>query len=315
MRSVALSEWLRPWYGVGVTAFLSEHPLDMNQLSPEYSPPQQGITGQFVSPNPSTRPPLPGSPQPSAQFATRNAEASSSEALSISGKTPAANQGEARPHLSHFDQATPESGRIPFGTGDSSASASLNRPGSQSSTDFQTSQPVSLSASQAASPKVSPLPDLLPRAEWPSSFQSYFHKVSPAPVLWCYEALGDDLFGQPDQERSQCLKRLIGELRFPKGTSVFWPPSLPDVSDAALAQRVLLQVFQELFPKLVICLGSGPVLSFLSDGDAALPFTQRLVKGHMVVFLPDFSELIENPSLFTQAVLYLRAIVSQLFIM
>ena len=159
-----------------------------------------------------------------------------------------------------------------------------------------------------------PLPEALAREDWPEAYQTYFQRLSPAPVVWCYEALGDDLFGNANPQRSDCLKRLIGDLHFPKGTSVFWPPRLPDVADVDLSQRVLLQALQELFPKLVISVGSGPVLSLLYGSESPLPFTQRLLKGHMVVFLPDFQDLAENTSLFTQSVLYLRAIVSQLFI-
>ena len=307
MRSVALSEWLRPWHGVGVTAFLSEFPLDISQLSPEFSPSQ------------ANRHPSPSGP--SQAVGVHGTGQGGRASLGSRGSMPPPKANDATvtdssaPYVPYVNDA--KATQI-AGSKDEMSSSSEPVPRSLSPSSA-TSVSVSSSASRSGpasseSPKGSFLPEPLPREDWPKAFQDYFQKISPSPVLWCYEALGEDLLGTPDQERSQCLKRLIGELHFPKGTSVFWPPSLPDVSDIEQSQGVLLRVFQELFPKLVICLGSGPVLSFLSDGDAPLPFTQRLVKGHMVVFLPDFSEMTQNPSLFNQAVLYLRAIVSQLFI-
>lgn len=307
MRSVALSEWLRPWHGVGVTVFLSEFPLDISQLSPEFSPSQASRSRQ---PSPS------GSTQGVGVHGAGEAVRAS---LGSRGDIPPARAS----HVATIDSSGtyPNGAKLDRAAGSKDDVAPSFEPAPRSSAQSTieasslASTRVFRSSSDASEPvKVALFPEPLPREDWPKAFQDYFQKISPSPVLWCYEALGDDLLGTPDQERSQCLKQLIGELRFPKGTSVFWPPALPDVADVAQSQGVLLHVFQELFPKLVICLGTGPVLSFLSDGAAPLPFTQRLVKGHMVVFLPDFSELFQNPSLFNQAVLYLRAIVSQLFI-
>ena len=313
MRSVALSEWLRPWHGVGVTAFLSEFPLDISQLSPEFSP-SQGSHSRH--PSPSGSPHVAGvhgaGQDARASLGSRGnvSPAKASDTAIIDRSSPYSNDARTANASGSEAEVAPSSGAGPRSFPQASGEGLAVPSGSPAS---------SSSASRSASgeselPKTSLLPESLPIEDWPKAFQDYFQKISPSPVLWCYEALGEDLLGSPDQERSQCLKRLIGELRFPKGTSVFWPPALPNVADVGQSQRVLLRVFQELFPKLVICLGSGPVLSFLSEGDAPLPFTQRLVKGHMVVFLPDFSEMIQNPSLFNQAVLYLRAIVSQLFI-
>lgn len=303
MRTIALSEWLRPWHGAGVTVFLSEFPLDMSQLSPEFSPSQPGSLGKGQ-----TRPTQPMSVQSQRDVSQSGQTGRSSSQDRNQGRSEAfLSESSLTPRQSSGDShtASPPRGIDPSAPLHGSPEAPLH----DSLPKSRTSVPT-----QGAVPVKSSLPDPLPLAEWPQAFQDYFQKTSPSPVLWCYESLGDDLFGTPNQERSQCLKRLIGDLRFPKGTSVFWPPAMPGIGSVALSQGVLLQVFQELFPKLVICLGSGPVLGFLSDGDTPLPFTQRLVKGHMVVFLPDFSELVQSEALFAQAVLYLRAIVSQLFI-
>lgn len=314
MRSVALSEWLRPWLGAGVTAFLSEYPVDMAQLSPDFSPaplrshPSSSSSSPYASAVPSHAP-APAAGGGGARGgrpdfghsgpARRSFEASSAKDSALLGDQRMAGRSTPPQHDTPGQQG--QGARYAVAQGD----ASPHKRGEQGETQKSTSMGQVTSGA---------LPEALAREHWPKEFQAYFQRLSPSPVVWCYEALGDDLFGQSDQQRSDCLKKLIGELHFPKGTSVFWPPSIPKVADTAISQQVCLQALQELFPKLIICLGSGPVLSFLRGADEPLPFTQRLVKGHMVVFLPDFKDLIANTSLFNQSVLYLRAIVSQLFI-
>ena len=222
MRSVALSEWLRPWHGVGVTVFLSEFPLDISQLSPEFSPSQASRSRQ---PSPS------GSTQGVGVHGAGEAVRAS---LGSRGDIPPARAS----HVATIDS----SGTYPNGAKLDRAAGSKD----DVAPSFVPSTRAFRSSSDVSEPvKVALFPEPLPREDWPKAFQDYFQKISPSPVLWCYEALGDDLLGTPDQERSQCLKQLIGELRFPKGTSVFWPPALPDVADVAQSQGVLLHVFQE----------------------------------------------------------------------
>lgn len=278
MRSVAFSEWLRPWSNAGITCFLSEYPVDLTRLAPEFVP----------QPSPEAPPRLPHGVPPSSPGSLKQSHGSSNpQRLGASGQV----QGDER-------RARPFGGAGPsqkHPSPSASRVAASPQSGEESGSPFATDTP-------------------LPMVEWPVPFQEYFNRVVPSPVMWCYEALGEDLFGEANESRSSCLKSLIGKLQFPKGTSVFWPPSVPAVQDVLLSQRVLLQALQELFPKLVILLGIGPTLSFFHGENKPLPFTQRLFKGHMVVFLPDFSELLENPSLFNQSVHYLRAIVAQLSI-
>lgn len=277
MHSVAFSEWLRPWAAAGITSFLAEHPVDMTQLAPEFIP-----TGHH---QPMGRPPVLPSPT-----ASQNAQ----KQVFAGSPASSADTGSANTSVSPHSRLQ--------------ASRQAHTQASHHSAAYkgQQASPYTLKEGELVTP--------LPQAEWPASFQEYFKRVHPSPVLWCYEALGEDLLGTSEPKRSACLKQLIGELRFPRGTSVFWPPSVPGSHDTACNQGVLLGAINELAPKLIIVLGAGDIVSCFYNKSRPAHFTPRFYKGHMVVFLPDFSELIDNTSLFNQSVLYLRAIVSQLSI-
>lgn len=258
MRSVVCSEWLRPWSAAGITAFLSEYPIDMTRLSPEYA-------------------------AKSADFSPHTASGVVPAVTSAGNNAPQKTQK----HIS---------GPAALGTVSKKTGTQVSD-GESNGHDASHEAVVGLAVDK-----------------WPQGFQQHLNKLSPSPVLWCYEALGEDLFGHSDPARSNCLKNLIGKLQFPKGTSVFWPPSVPECEDVALNKSILHQAIELLHPKLVITIGSGHVLHLLQGNREPIPFTQRLYKGRMIVFLPDFPALISAPSLFNQSVLYLRAISSQLAI-
>jgi hypothetical protein len=97
-------------------------------------------------------------------------------------------------------------------------------------------QPPVTAAAQApaqAPPRVAqpvqPGPGVAPRQtsaqpRFPEPWAAYFAKVAPTPrIVWTYMELGLDLAGQADPRRGSVLRNLIAHLRWPKGTTAFWP--------------------------------------------------------------------------------------------
>ena len=170
------------------------------------------------------------------------------------------------------------------------------------------------------------LPDCLPEP-----WQAMLSRTAPAPIIWTYAELGDDLAGRGDQERSACLRYIIGSLNLPKGSSAFWPVCLtrtvPDValvpspssaaaSSAGVCEYPDRRFFQyglrKLSPKVVILLGIQAVeLSGLAVS-LSTPFTQKIYKGTLYVLLPDFHTLLSKTVLKEQACVFLRSALSGL---
>ncbi|MDR1686114.1 MAG: hypothetical protein LBR82_06720 [Desulfovibrio sp.] len=79
----------------------------------------------------------------------------------------------------------------------------------------QSSPSLSATGSEPSAAQFSPL------------WRALLEKTRPAPLVWTYEELGSDLQGNASAERSRCLKALIAALALPRGSSSFWPLSLP----------------------------------------------------------------------------------------
>jgi hypothetical protein len=77
-----------------------------------------------------------------------------------------------------------------------------------------------------------PLPSA---AQLPAPWRALLEKTRPAPLVWTYEELGNDLLGNASAERSRCLRALLADLSLPRGSSAFWPLSLPLPGDGAVA--------------------------------------------------------------------------------
>ena len=170
------------------------------------------------------------------------------------------------------------------------------------------------------------LPDGLPEP-----WQEILSRTVSAPIIWTYAELGDDLAGRGNQERSACLRYIIGSLNLPKGSSAFWPvcltravpitapapsPSSASASTAEVCEYPDRRFFQsglrKLSPKVVILLGIQAVeLSGLAVS-LSTPFTQKIYKGTLFVLLPDFHTLLSKTVLKEQACVFLRSALSGL---
>ena len=71
-------------------------------------------------------------------------------------------------------------------------------------------------------------------------------------MLWTYAGLWEDFTGSPDGGRKAVVSELLGGLRHPQGTHVFWPFACPEPSASLFWSGV------ELFrPRVIILFGSA----------------------------------------------------------
>ena len=159
-------------------------------------------------------------------------------------------------------------------------------------------------------------------ATWPGPWRERLKKTLPAPLVWTYPELGEDLSGAGDKARSACLRQLIGSLALPKGSSAFWPLRLPaapeSLPDAQAAQdtpdesRYFQEGLRLLRPQAVILFGERSV--GLSGLNLRLggTFAQAVLAGVLYIVLPDFAALLTNAAMGNKTSVYLRSSLSQL---
>jgi hypothetical protein len=172
-------------------------------------------------------------------------------------------------------------------------------------------------------PKASPATaSKVNEATWPEPWRERLKKTLPAPLVWTYPELGEDLSGAGDKARSACLRQLIGSLALPKGSSAFWPLRLPsaprNLPDGQGAQNTPddPRYFQEglhlLRPQAVILFGERSVgLSGLNLRMGGT-FAQTVLAGVLYIVLPDFAALLANAAMGNKTSAYLRSSLSQL---
>ena len=162
--------------------------------------------------------------------------------------------------------------------------------------------------------------------EWPEAWQVLLARTKPAPIVWTYAELGEDLSGNGDKERSACLRRLIASLQLPKGSSAFWPvclapfieedlPTSREPGNASLSADEA-EFFQaglpRLAPRVVIMLGTQAMTLSGLDLPMTVSFTQQIHKGILYLLLPDFASLLSKAALQERAGVFLRAALSGL---
>jgi len=138
-----------------------------------------------------------------------------------------------------------------------------------------------------------------------------FGKVTAAPILWTYHDLGADLSGVGrSPERSAFFRELIGELRLPKGSSVFWPCAAPVGESAPQADPVAFSAgLARLFPQLVVVFGERAMADMGLAGQCGY-FHQIMVEGKLLVLLPEIEEMLRGDAQRSSAVSLLRAVIS-----
>lgn len=159
-------------------------------------------------------------------------------------------------------------------------------------------------------------------AAWPRAWGERVTKSSPAPVLWTYHELGADLAGIGKcPARSAFFREIIGELRLPRGTSVFWPCAMPESEMAHAAgdapEEGPLLPNPALFAAGVARLRPQVLVVFGERAMADMGFERRfeyfhqyMVGGKLLVLLPDIEALLHGKAQRASAVSLLRAVIT-----
>ncbi|WP_147819539.1 hypothetical protein [Salidesulfovibrio onnuriiensis] len=71
-----------------------------------------------------------------------------------------------------------------------------------------------------------------------------------------YAELGHDLTGNADPSRGQLMRSLLGFLKWPKGTSMFWPCTLPCDGNLVPQTRMFWAGVQKFRCSTILCFGS-----------------------------------------------------------
>lgn len=171
----------------------------------------------------------------------------------------------------------------------------------------------------AADSEMRSSPDL-----WPEEWRTLLARTRPAPLVWSYAELGEDLMGAGNKERSESLRKLIGSLQLPRGSSAFWPLRLPekraDSQSSPMREqgrtppqaKIFLEGLALLEPKALVLIGPSAVPMTGLSLKLSTPFTQTVLRGRLIVLLPDFFVLINKPTLMDKAGIFLRSALSGL---
>lgn len=147
-------------------------------------------------------------------------------------------------------------------------------------------------------------------ASWPAPWRELFARTKSAPILWTYGELGRDLSGSGDAARGAALRRLIGGLGLRRGSSTFWPLSLPDLDSATEGPSLFSEGLRLLRPRVVIMLGAdAPPLSGLPLA-LTPPYAQNLHEGRLFVLVPDFAVIAAKPGAEDQVSAFLKSALS-----
>ena len=150
-----------------------------------------------------------------------------------------------------------------------------------------------------------------PDTKLPAHWSAVLDRVNPAPIVWTYLELGQDLFVQGDPGRSRALKELIGGLGLKGGTSAFLPVLLPasppeaakDGSEAWCFGAVL----SRLNGRILVSFGSEALALTPYAALRLEPFHEKIVQGRIVLCLPSFAEILAAPARFEATKVFLRS--------
>ncbi|GFM38560.1 hypothetical protein [Desulfovibrio psychrotolerans] len=196
--TVMLRESLRPWFNAGLEFVLDEHGLFAAARA-------QAAAGQGPV-LPATSPVASPAPYPGAHAGQQT------------GSQPGSPGSQEKPQPVAARGAQPKGASNVTPTGQAGAQAGARR-----------QPPSSVRPPAQDGPAIHPT--AVPPEEWPAQWQQIWGKVRvPSPVVWTYWSLGEDLCGTANPERGALLRRIIGALQLPAGSSVFWPVALPERS-------------------------------------------------------------------------------------
>lgn len=87
-------------------------------------------------------------------------------------------------------------------------------------------------------------------------FKKLCSSMKRTPCIWTYFSLGEDMFGNPDSDRRNTIKRMLTSLQMPQGTYSFLPFTAPnDEGILEVYKREFLGILQIYKPSLVLFFG------------------------------------------------------------
>jgi hypothetical protein len=276
--NVAIREDLRPWYQAGVQHLFMDDAvtawIEQGRREQQTAAPQASARAQA---------PAAGRPVHSSGLSAAEETTPETPARSIRRQAPRAEKTPVQASSGNHS-AFGQSGR---------ASAPV-RPVTHEAPAACTMQEDTPPPPQASS---------MPPEQWPPQWQAAWSKIpGPAPVVWTYWSLGDDLCGNANAERGALLRKIIGSLRLPRGTSAFWPVALP-AAPAPDEHAAPLQANPEIFlaginrirPRRVFAFGSRALRSF-APHCGLRPYQFVHYNGFRLYAMPDIDYLLESPA-------------------
>lgn len=309
--NVALREDLRPWYNAGlnylfiddaVEAWLEEGKEAQQAAS---APATQGA-GQHSAPSAQNRAHAYGSSAPvqSTEQSSDARKVPTSQAPSHAGRQSSLYQSGAA--------------QAPVGSAGSQQPAPKSSEAASARPKYTPQESADACTMREDAPKP-PEASTLPPEQWPPAWQSAWAKISgPAPVVWTYWSLGDDLCGKANAERGALLRRIIGSLQLPRGTSAFWPVAMPqhEGQDASGESNLIadpslfLAGIERIKPRRVFAFGSRALHSF-APHCGLRPYQFVHFNGFRLYAMPDIDYLLESPGPVDAVISCLRVALQQ----
>ena len=153
----------------------------------------------------------------------------------------------------------------------------------------------------------------------PEQWKRVLQKVGPAPIAWIYPELGQDLLLQADAARGRALRGIIAGLQLKKGSSTFWPASLPaslpgGQSDSAEAVSDIFHFgLDHLGVKFLAAFGPQALAGTAYRDLPLRPFSEQISDGRLILALPGFTEILSGQAKLESITVFLRAVFSRYF--
>ncbi|WP_319470046.1 hypothetical protein [uncultured Pseudodesulfovibrio sp.] len=129
------------------------------------------------------------------------------------------------------------------------------------------------------------------QVHFPEPWAGFFAKVKATEpkVMWTYMELGLDLGGQSDRKRSGVLRNLISHLRWPPGTTAFWPVAA--LNNGALEPNpgMFWKGWEHWKTPHIACFGDEALRVILPDAPSGV--TTHFLQDTVVYCLPPLSQL------------------------
>ena len=280
--AVNVAEYLRPWLGAGVYHLLA----DDEQLVARM--------------------------QEAAAEELRNVPAARPACAALQAVPPGAARqpvGHTAPVAPHREQSRPPeftAGKYPSGPPQRTSHVTAPAPQPQ--------------VARTEVPHKKPAPPAAPVLEpetWPEVWQAMWQKTAPAPIIWTYWSLGEDLGATPSNERRELLRSIIGQLTLPRGSSAFWPVAVADPQQAAddegstltAAPQIFLSGVERLNPRYIIVFGSKGLRSFAPESGLG-PYMFTQYRNRRLIALPDIDHMLTDRKHVAAIVAYLRTAIT-----